>query len=345
MIFWCRWTNSFIFWHSSKRLFFLLTTNMSTNTSTSTDSQTSSGVINRVKFSVFLSLQIPSILCSLYLFAQYAIRANLRRSIHYHILVVLLCSSLVFVMIPVSASEAFFYTSTVRPASNLFCSMWIWIHYSINIGNLMLMAFACAERHWLLFRLNALETRQKRMFYHYMPMAICLLYPVLFYFVLIFLYPCTAMYDFNQLLCLLPCYFKNRLLTSTDTFLNNWAPIVAIPLLSSTVFVRFLSQKRRMQMEIFQWKRDRKMVIQLLSIVALYICMWGPVKAMTIFNLVWNVPKPFQFQVDYLYSFPYFIHLLYPFVILLSNPELRRRSHVRVPIVAPIQGIDRVHTT
>ena len=111
---------------------------MSTNTSSSTDSQTSSGVVNRVKFSVFLSLQIPSVLCSLYLFAQYVIRANLRRSIHYHILIVLLCSSLVFVVIPLSASEAFFYTSTVRPASNLFCSMWIWIHYSINIGNLML---------------------------------------------------------------------------------------------------------------------------------------------------------------------------------------------------------------
>ena len=129
------------------------------NTSDSSDSTTSSTLLNRVKFSIFLTLQIPSVLCSVYLFWQYATRSTLRRSIHHHVLIVLLCSSFLFVALPISASEAFFFTSYVRPPSVSFCASWTWIHYSTNVGNLILMAFACGERHWLLFRLNPMHSQ------------------------------------------------------------------------------------------------------------------------------------------------------------------------------------------
>ena len=235
--------------------------------------------MNRVKFGIFLALQIPSLVCSLYLFSQYATRPNLRRSIHHHVLFALLCSSFLFVAIPISASEAFFYTSYVRPASVFFCASWTWIHYSTNVGNLVLMAFACGERHWLLFRLNPLRTKWIRVICHYIPIAACMLYPTLFYFVLIYLYPCVPVYDFTQLLCVMPCYFLSSNVANFDTYVNNWVPIFAIPFLSGTLLFRFLLQKRRMHIEMFQWKRDRKMVVQLFSIAALYLCMWSPVQA------------------------------------------------------------------
>lgn len=298
---------------------------MSMNMSTSNNS-TSSVSLNRVKFAIFLTLQIPSLTCSLYLFSQYITRQRLRQSVHNHVVIALLYSSFVFVSIPVSISETFFFTSHVRPESNLFCAFWTWIHYSINIGNLILMAFACGERHWRIFRLNAIQRLRTRPVCHYIPITICIIYPWLCYFVLIFLYPCKPVYDYTQLLCMMPCYFLTKSVGSIDTFLNNWVPIFTIPILSGTLFIRFLVQKRRMQMELFQWKRDRRMVIQLLSITSLYCCMWAPLQVAAVYANMFNGGIAPSFLVDYLGSLPYFVHLLYPFVILVSNPELRQRS-------------------
>ncbi|CAF1494157.1 unnamed protein product [Adineta ricciae] len=306
---------------------------MSFNISNSTNT---SSLMNEIRFILFLTLQIPSIICSLYIFVQYATRSNLRQSIHHHIVLVLLCSSFLFVAIPVSASEAFFFTATVRPASYLFCSIWTWVHYTTNIANLILMSFSCIERHLLIFRLNPLRTRFRRIVYHYIPIVLCLLYPALFYFILIFLYPCEPVYDFSQLLCIMPCYFMNIPIGNFDTFVNNWMPIFAIPLLSLALFARFLLQKRQVHIEIFQWKRDRKMVIQLLSIACLYFFMWAPLKSVSIYNLVWRVKISKQFQIDYMFVLPYFIHLFYPFVILFTNSEFRRKKPLQPNPIAPI---------
>ena len=313
---------------------------MSLNASNYSDSTTSPLLLNRVKFGIFLTLQIPSLVCSLYLFFQYATRKNLRQSIHNDVVLVLLCSSFVFVAIPISISEAFFFASYVQPASNLFCAIWTWIHYSANVGNLILMAFACTERHWILFRLNSMNTRRIRMMCHYIPIAVCMLYPSLLYFILIFLYPCEPVYDFTQLLCVIPCYFFSSGIANFDTFFNNWAPIFAIPVLSGTLFARFLVKKRQMRNEAFRWKRDRKMVIQLLTITSLYLFMWSPVQVATVYDYVRTAGLPSQFEVDYLYSLPYFIHLLYPFVIFFSNSEFRSRPR----IVAP-QGTHQLRQT
>ena len=304
--------------------------NMSSNTSNFSDPETPAYFLNRIKFGIFLGFQIPAVICSLYLLSQYAIRHNLRQSIHNHVIIVLLCSSFAFVIIPVSASEAFFFTSHVHPESILFCAIWTWIHYSINISNLILMAFACGERHWLVFRLNVINTRRNRFAYHYIPIMICLIYPWLFHFIYIFLYRCEPIYDYTQLLCLIPCYFLTMNVANLDTFLNNWVPIFAIPLFSGALFIRYHLQKRRTQIHGFRWKRDRRMVIQLLSITLLYCLTWGPVQAATIYDNFFNGGVSTQFEVDFLYSLPNFVHLLYPYVVLLSNPELRyhRNRHI-----------------
>ena len=300
--------------------------NMSSDISNSTNSITSAPLLNRVKFGVFLSLQIPSVICSVYLFFQYATRQYLRQSIHNHAIIVLLCNGFSFMVIPLSANQAYFFTSRVRPESNLFCAVWTWVHYSLDISNLILMAFVCAERHWLIFRINAMPTRWKRLVCHYIPIGLCMIYPWLFYFACIFLHPCEPAYDYTQLLCLIPCYFFTKSVANLDTFLNNWVPIFAIPLLSGALFVRFLAQKRRMRIDAFRWKRDRRMIIQLLSITLLYCLTWGPLQAATVYNNFFNDGMASPFVVDYLYSFPCFVYLLYPFVLLLSNPELQWRS-------------------
>lgn len=282
--------------------------------------------LNLIKFGIFVTLQVPSVSCSVYLLFRYRMRRELVRSTHHHIIIALLCTSLLFVLVPISASEAFFFTSYVRPASYTFCSFWTLIHYSINLVNLLLMAFACVQRHWFIFQPNPLGCRRDRIAYHYIPMTTCIVYPWIFYSIMIFLYPCEPVYDFTQLLCMLPCYFTSTVVSNIDTWLNLNAPILAIPFLSVSLFIRFIIRKRRVQMALFRWKRDRKMVIELVTVTLLYASMWLPLVIATIYDNIWRDGMPSQFEIDYLYSLPYFIHLVYPFLIILSNKHLRQRG-------------------
>ena len=185
------------------------------------------------------------------------------------------------------------------------------------------MAFACGERHWLLFRLNPMHDQRSRLLYHYLPITMCMIYPWLFYFVFLFLYTCESTYDYTQLLCAIPCYFSTSSVANFDTFANNWLPIVAIPVLSGALLIRFLARRRRMLLGVFRWKRDRKMITQLLSIASLYFLMWAPLQAAAVYvEIVLDGAAP-EFVVDYLYILPYFVHVFYPFVVLCSYPELR----------------------
>ena len=304
---------------------------MSLNTSSSNDATSSPILVNQVKFGVFLTLQISSVTCSLYLFLQYIIRPNLRQSVYNQIVIILLCVNFFFVIIPLSASEAFFFTSHVRPESDIFCALWTWISYCCDICNLFLMAFFCGQRHWLLFRLNPMHRRRNRLLYHYVPITACIIYPCVFYFVLIFLYPCQSTYDYSQLLCSYPCYFNTESIGNFDTFANNWVPIIVIPVLSIALLIRFRFQRRRMQLDVFQWKRDRKMVIQLLSVASLYFFMWAPLQAAVFYSGIVYSEELSYILVVYLYILPYFVHLLYPFIVLCSYPEFRWRRAVIVP--------------
>lgn len=319
---------------------------MSLNTSNSNDLTSSSVLLNHVKFGVFLILQICSVSCSLYVFWRYITVQNLRQSIYNLVVIVLLWINFIFVVIPQSASEAFFFESHIRPESDLYCGLWTWIHYSTDISNLTVMTFACAERHWLLFRVNPLPNKRSRVIYHYIPITVSLIYPWLFYFVFLFLYSCESTYDYSQLLCAILCYFSTSSIANFDTFTNNWIPIIAIPILSGALLVRFLFQKRRMQHEVFRWKRDRKMVIQLLSIASLYFLMWAPLQSALVYtNNVLNGAVP-EFVVDYLYILPYFVHLLYPFVVLCSYPELQCRRRTVLPLEThQLQRITRHQNT
>ncbi|CAF1348208.1 unnamed protein product [Adineta ricciae] len=118
---------------------------------------------------------------------------------------------------------------------------------------------------------------------------------------------------------------------NVDPTINNWIPIFSIPCLSFSLFLRFLLQKRRMQMNLVDWKRDRKLIRQLLSVTILYVLGWAPLQTAAIYiNFYLGGVSP-QFVVDYFYILPYFIHLFYPFVILFSHSEFRRRINLVQP--------------
>jgi hypothetical protein len=105
---------------------------------------------NRMKFSDLFILQLFAFSCYLYIFNRFYQEQQLRKSHRYHVIVLLSISFLFFVIV-VSLMEAYMFTAHVFQAAELFCSLRTWIHYSLNIINLFLVAFASIE--WQLFEM------------------------------------------------------------------------------------------------------------------------------------------------------------------------------------------------
>jgi hypothetical protein len=103
-----------------------------------------------------------------------------------------------------------------------------------------------------------------------------------------------------------------------DLFFNNYTPLVSIPVFCLIIYLRVLIQKRSMKQQVFKWKRDKKMILQLCAISSLYLAMWMPIQVSGLINLYWDPYFLLQAQTDYLYLFPYFIHLIYPFIVLFT---------------------------
>jgi hypothetical protein len=268
---------------------------------------------NRIKFGIFLTLQLLTFPCFINAFLQYKYRQKLRKNIAYDVIFLLLFTSFIFVTIVLSFSQAYMYTSYVYPSSDIFCSFWNWFHYSINIINLFLMAFASIERNILIFHPRILRSQRGK--YHYCPILFCLFYPSMFYFGAIFLCPCTNYYDYTQLLCTWPCYFGNKTWAMIDLFFNNYTPLLIIPIFCSMIYIRVFYHKRSMRLQLVKWRRDKKLIVQLLAISSLYLGMWMPLQISGLVDLYWDPTFLIQAQIDYMYLFPYFIHIIYPFIV------------------------------
>jgi hypothetical protein len=314
---------------------------MDTTTASSSSQYTTSFNANRIKVGVFLTLQAVSIPCFLWIFYQFARQRQLRHSRRHHAILLLLIISFLFVTVALPVTDAYMFTSYVYPSSDLFCSLWNWFHYSVNIVNLFLMAYASMERHWLIFHPRLGKSKAGKVLLHYCPLLFCLFYPPLFYAGAIFIYQCESVYDYTQLLCTYPCYFYNIKLAYYDLFFNNYMPLFFIPIFCTILYVRVLIQKRTMRQQAFKWSRDRKMILQLWAISSLYLGMWMPLQLSGLVNYFWDPYFLLQAQIDYMYLFPYLIHLIYPFIVLLTyhNEMLPfRRNAVNPQVTFTLRG-------
>jgi hypothetical protein len=292
--------------------------NQSDNTTAASTQQnyTTSFQSNRIKFFMFLGLQLLVVPCFLYGFYQFIQRKKLRETINYHVIYLLLLTSFLFVTVALPLTQAYMFTSYVYPSSDAFCGFWNWFHYSLNIINLFLMAFVSIERNILIFYSKFLRSKRAKVLFHYSPIVFCLFYPPIFYIGAIFIHTCSSDYDYTQLLCAWPCYFDNIIWTNIDLFFNNYAPLIIIPVFCMMLYTRVFFQRRSMQRHVVTWRRNRKLIIQVWAISSLYLAAWMPVEIPGMINLFWDRAFLLQFQIDYIYLFPYFVHIIYPFIVL-----------------------------
>jgi hypothetical protein len=202
-----------------------------------------------------------------------------------------------------------------------FCKFWIWENFSFDSMILMLTAHTTIERYLLVFQRAFFH--QHLMILHYIPIITCCIYPVILYIYFIFFYPCINQFDFTAILCGAPCYYFEPIISALDLFVDLFLPVAVSTIASIALLSRVITQKHRMQQHQM-WRKNRRLVIQLLYIVILHNIIWLPIVICSSIMLFSTVSQPIlvDLSINILPNGVYVVILLCPFISLMSLPEL-----------------------
>ncbi|CAF2746961.1 unnamed protein product [Rotaria sp. Silwood2] len=289
-------------------------------------------VLRTIPFWIFTILIIPSIPCYLYIFFQCIYKGILRKHIRIHTVFAVLICSFLQVISELPTILSYLRTNLVPIQLDFFCKFWACQDYSFNVMILMLMGFTAIERYLLVFHNQFLQ--QHLFVLHYMPIIFCIIYPIGLYTYLIFFYPCINQFTYTMITCGGPCYFYQTTISILDEFIDLVLPVAVSSLASLALLSRVLWQKHYMQQRQM-WKKNRRLVIQLLYIVILYNIVWLPMIICSSIMLFSPVPQPFlvELSINILPYGIYIVILLCPFVSLMSLPELWPRHD---PMIIPL---------
>ena len=278
----------------------------------------------RVKFSVFLLLQIPASLLSLFIFAFFIKHRHLMRAPHQRALLLLLLVNFVQLSVTLPLTVHFYHLGSIVPASPIFCTWWTFVEFSLYVTSEYLMATISVQRHMLVFHSHALRVRWKRVSLHHLPLLVCLVYPTVFYLIAIIFYPCDgSQWDYTSNLCgFADCYLlSNKVLGTFDWSMNNGLPMIINALANVLLIVRVIRQKYRQQRSI-SWRQQRRMTVQLLCISSLYLIAWSPCLTVGLVQILGFPTFMAQIQTDYFLDLIYVVCLFLPWVCLGLLPEL-----------------------
>ena len=296
---------------------------MSTKAENSTAHLSDEIAISRyARFWLLFLLEIPSIICSLFVLYHLLFNRVLRHALHNHVFIIIIFINLTVKLTDGMWTLHYYRTNTVSSSTIGFCLLWMYVNYALYVATTMLVAWATIERHILIFHDRWVSNKTKRVSFHYLPLAILLLYCLGFHVVGIFFPPCENTFDFTQVICGRPlCFYNIREAALWDVVVHDLAPSMIIISFSLALLLRILYQKHRMRQPI-SWRKHRKMAIQLLSISLLYLVIRIPAM---ILEFVHACGVSEEFGADftaYFGFYSYYEALLFPFVCAASLPNL-----------------------
>ncbi len=279
---------------------------------------------NTVQFWVYLILLVPSMICLLFILYHLLFNRTLRSALNNHVIIVLLLNCFIAEVTIYPWMLYFYQYKGVWIRSQIFCAIWGFLDWGLYITQTILFAWASIERHILIFHDGWVSTKKKRFFIHYLPLILLLLYCFIFYIIVFFFPPCTNSYGNSSTFCIIPCLAYNHIFSVWETIVHQMLFALIIIVSNIALFVRVLWQKHRMHQPV-QWRKHRKMAIQVLSISLLYLAFFFPYVIYS-FILTFGAPNGLgdSFYV-YAVFLTYFMTPLLSFVCTLSLPELRTK--------------------
>ena len=279
-----------------------------------------------IKFWLLLLGESLSIPC--YVFSIYHLLSTktAREALHNHTIVLILIFNLIQLTIDLSMTVSYLRLGYVVPSSPVSCLIWQFVDFGIWYTALLLMLWSSIERHILIFHSHLVATVQRRIFVHFMPLIVVSCYAPVFYTYLIFIYPCTPLYDYSSVLCGGPCYYSGIPVSLVwyETIAHYIVPVLLIAMFNIALLLRVIQKKCRLHRAV-NWRQCRKMTVQLVSIASVFLLSDLPFTIVQV--LRWSGHPDFATDIAglYLTYLTYLPAIGIPFVTLGTIPELKKK--------------------
>ncbi|CAF3646485.1 unnamed protein product [Adineta steineri] len=286
-------------------------------------------------FLILLTITIPSIICSVYIFYHFVRSRELRKRLNNHVILVLILLSFIHVITDMPIALIVLHTGFVPIQTTSFCLYWAVYNYSACVVSLMLMAYGCVERYFLVF--HRVFFKKHLILLHYGPIVFCVIYPTLLYIGVIIIYPCQNNFDYTKYACGGPCYQFEPGVGLFDWFCDVFGPVIVGTVATMILIIRIIVQKHRVGQRAI-WQRNRKMVIQLAALSTMYIAVWIPDIISFVIPIIVPNPLALDLASNVFCYFEYFAALLCPFACLVGLPEVRqsmRQIFIRFNTIQP----------
>jgi hypothetical protein len=311
------------------------TTDNSANSSDNSFASLEISLPRSIRFWLLLLFNIPSTICILSLIAHIIINRTQRYALYAHTILIILILNLPIQLLDINFYLVFFQYGSLQPSKPIACLLWWLADYGFYAGGLMLMAWLSIERHILIFHDGWVSTRRRRFLFHYLPLIILVTYILLFYFIVIFFLPCENIYLYTVPVCgASPCYQSYDILAMWDFIVNTSTPILLEAIVSTALVIRVQWQIQRLHQST-QWRKQRRMIIQLFLVSGANISLNLPYYMLTIAHRC-GLPEEYGAQaVLYFFFLGYYVIFLFPFASLCQFPDLRKQIKNKLFCIKP----------
>ncbi|CAF1562399.1 unnamed protein product [Rotaria magnacalcarata] len=293
-------------------------------------------ISNTLQFWILLLFGISSLICSLLILYQYALFRKRRRALHNHVILLIIMINVIIILTDFSwMLDSLRRPGHILSATQEFCMTWWFFDFSLYSVQTILLAWASIERHILIFHNNMVSTTKQKIFFHYLPPALIIIYLFSFYAVVIFRPPCHNRFDFKSVECgSNPCFLSIDILAVWESVMRSALPTLIIAVFSIALLYRVIAHKKRLRQPI-RWRKHRRMSMQILTISAVYLFLNFPLTIIMLVQLFQDTGAHFGFGTQlYIFFLTYGVVFSLPFVVCINSFSNHKHENQRIaPIV------------
>jgi hypothetical protein len=295
---------------------------------------------NPIKYIIMQTCYIPSVICSIFTLTHLLLNRNLRSILYNHTSLILLIISTFDSLLDHPLTLNYLRISRVVPSTNTMCLYWNFVNSIFTVSTYWTMAWGSVERHLLIFSSQLFNSHRGRVLFHYIPFCITtILYPIVANIVVILLYPCQNQFNMVSLFCGFPCSLKVQSVALYTRLAHQFIPVFIVAGATLTLIIRVIKRKRQSQNNQFNWRRSRRMIVQLLALASLFLTLTLPATTVSIVQNCCLPTLAVTVEVSYLNYLVRFLTIFMPFFCLSSLPEIRSKlllyKKIQIHPVAP----------
>ncbi|CAF1352704.1 unnamed protein product [Adineta steineri] len=298
----------------------------------------------------FWLLLIPntlSLICSLFVLFHFLFDSTLRHALHNHVIIVILIVCIIAELTTIPFMMYFYLNGVVWIQSPIFCMIWKFFDSATYTTVPKLVGWSSMERHIIIFHSQWISTKKKRFLIHYLPIGLIVIYGIVLYGVTTPMNDCHRRFNYKSVYCsYYSCIYDSVTYSLYEFMSGGVLSSACIGFGSIFLIVRIALQKRRLQQQM-QWRKYRKISIQLMFIALIFFVFYLPPILLAISQKL-GVPSNVGADYNrYANLFSSYIILLFPFACINTLPKLKTRikktlhyfCRRRIPTIVPLHVI------